>query len=173
LPHPRPWRAGSIFGAGHRRPLDREQRARYRYLLYAHYRAGRLPAKQERIGQALLKRLGTDGQLDPTHATLAGDAGCSDRTVRRATATLRALGLLQWQTRLICAGRRVQQTSNQYLLVLHESLPLVPRCGGQSGRETRRVSTESVEQQDAKALASRDRQLRELGFALEQVRGEV
>lgn len=38
--------------------LDRNAHARFRYLLDAHYRAHRLPAKQERIGVALLKRSG-------------------------------------------------------------------------------------------------------------------
>jgi hypothetical protein len=32
-PHQRPYHAGSVFGAGPRRPLDREQRARFRFLL--------------------------------------------------------------------------------------------------------------------------------------------
>jgi hypothetical protein len=34
--HPRPWHRGSVFGDGPRRPLDREQRARIKYLLNAH-----------------------------------------------------------------------------------------------------------------------------------------
>lgn len=133
--HPRPWRTGSVFGAGKRRPLDREQRARFRFLLRAHTRAGRLPAKHEWVGEALLKRLGTDGQCDPAHATLASDAGCSSRTVRRATAVMRSLGLLQWSTRLVRSGWRTEQTSNSYELVPNAA-PLPLCCGGQSGRET-------------------------------------
>jgi len=82
--HPCPWRSGSLFGTGRRRHLDRDQRARFRYLLRAHARAGRLPPKGEWVGAALLKRLGDTGQCDPSHETLATDAGCSSRTVPAA-----------------------------------------------------------------------------------------
>ena len=133
--HPRPWRRNSLFTAGTRRPLDREQRARFRFLLHAHARAGSLAAKHEWVGEALLKRLGVNGQCDPAQDTLANDAGCSARTVRRATAAMRALGLLRWQTRLVRVGWRAEQTSNAYELVPSVENPSL-RCGGHSGRET-------------------------------------
>jgi len=121
-------------------PLDREQRARFRYLLRAHARAGRLAAKHEWVGLALLKRLGADGQLDPAQDTLAADAGCSARTVRRATASMRALGLVRWETRLVRAGWRALQTSNAYMLTPALAQPVV--CtGGQTGRETRKIDS--------------------------------
>src|SRR5215213_8600076 len=138
--HPRPWRRGSVFGDGRRVPLDRERRARFRYLLSAHRRARRLTPTAELVGTALLKRLGADGQCDPSHATLAADVGCSARTVGRATATMRDLGLLRWDQRLIRSGWRAEQTSNAYELVPAAAVPAavlpVPRCGGQNGRET-------------------------------------
>lgn len=134
--HPRPWHRGSVFGAGPRRPLDREQRARFRFLLRAHTRAGRLSPKAEWVGKALLKRLGTDGECDPAHATLASDAGCSVRTVQRATVAMRALGLLRWTTRLLRAGWRTEQTSNAYELVPNAAA-VVLSCGGQAGGQTR------------------------------------
>jgi len=40
--HPKPWHRGSVFGDGYRCPLDREKRARFRYLLNAWHRGGRL-----------------------------------------------------------------------------------------------------------------------------------
>jgi hypothetical protein len=61
--HPRPWHCGSVFGDGPRRPLDRERRARFRYLLNAHRRVRRLTPLTELIGNALVRRLGVDGQL--------------------------------------------------------------------------------------------------------------
>lgn len=139
--HPRPWHARSVFGPGPRRPLDRDHRARFKFLLRAHGRAGRIPSKQERVGESLLKRLGTNGQCDPTHDTLADDAGCNERTVRRALDTLKGLGLVLWANRLIRDGWRTSQTSNAYLLVPAETgttLPTFPasRCGGHSGRQT-------------------------------------
>jgi hypothetical protein len=40
--HPRPWRRDSVFGDGRRAPLDRNGRARFRFLIRAHRRARRL-----------------------------------------------------------------------------------------------------------------------------------
>jgi hypothetical protein len=161
--HPRPWHRNSVFGDGRRRPLDREQRARIRFLLNAHARANRLPAKQEKVGRALLKRLGTAGQCDPSHDTLAMDTGVSSRTVRRATATMHDLGLLRWQTRLVRAEWRTEQTSNAYELVPTAENPAVC-CGGQIGRETRRKDFKTIangpsEGSDEWGRWNRDRQL--------------
>ena len=135
-PHPRPWHRGSLFGAGPRRPLDRDQRARFRFLLNTHHRAGRLTRAARDVGEALVRRVGTDGQCDPSHATLAEDAACEVRTVQRATDAMRDVGLLTWQRRLVRNGWRAEQTSNAYMLTAAE-VPIVPlRCGGHSARET-------------------------------------
>jgi hypothetical protein len=49
---------------------------------------------------------------------------------------MRGLGLLRWQTRLVRAGWRAEQTSNAYELVPSIAAPAVlPRCGGQTVRE--------------------------------------
>ena len=141
--HPRPWRRGSLFASGPRRPLDRQERARFRYLLRAHARAGRVSAKAEWVGQALLKRLSEDGRCDPCHETLARDAGCSARTVRRAIAALQSLGLLRWQTRLVRTGWP-EQTSNAYELI-PRAAPPPPSCGGQSVRQTRKKDITTVQ----------------------------
>jgi len=135
-PHPRPWHGGSVFGPGPRRRLDRNQRARFRFLLNAHKRAGRLTDKTEDVGAALLKRLSDVGRCDPSQATLANDAGCEERTVRRAICSMRDLGLLRWERRLVRNGWRCEQTSNAYELVPTAQLLHVPRCGGQNVRET-------------------------------------
>jgi hypothetical protein len=144
MPKAHPWRRHSVFGDGPRRPLDREQRARFRFLLNAHRRAHRLTPHAELVGNALVRRLGVDGQLDPAHETIAEDAGCCARTVRRALAALKALGLVMWQCRLVRAGWRVAQTSNSYLLVPGGAgtLPTGPAlcCGGQSVRQTLKES---------------------------------
>ena len=57
MPHskyPRPYRKGSVYGDGRRSRLDGNQRARFRFRLKDHARSGRLPAKQEWVGLALL-----------------------------------------------------------------------------------------------------------------------
>jgi CRP-like cAMP-binding protein len=104
--HFRPWHRSSQFGDGPRRPLDREQRARFRYLVNAHRRARHLTPLAEQIGHALVRRLGEDGQLDPSHDTIAADVGCCARTVRRALGALKALGLVMWQQRVVRCGWR-------------------------------------------------------------------
>jgi hypothetical protein len=145
-PHPRPWHRGSVFGDGPRVPLDRERRARFRFLLQLHHRAGRLTRAARDVGEALARRLGSDGRCDPAHATLAGDAGCSARTARRATAAMRDLGLLRWQTRLVRAGWRTEQTSNAYELVTAEDARGrggAVRCGGHSVSEIQKLEIQS------------------------------
>src|SRR3954464_8326388 len=100
-------------------------------LLYVPLRQG-TPCRD--IGLALLKRLGTTGRCDPSHATLAADAGCkSAKTAERATAALKALGLLTWVRQLVRSSGtswRAEQTSNQYVLVpALASLNAPIRCG--------------------------------------------
>lgn len=119
-------------------------------------RANRLTALHVEVGRALLRRLNVDGRCDPTHATLAADAGCGERTVRRALAALRGVGALAWEQRLVCrpwalggqGATRAEQTSNAYALLL-PGVPVAPRearrvrpaqlrfnCAGQADRET-------------------------------------
>lgn len=119
-------------------------------------RAGRLTALHVLVGRALLRRLGEDGQCDPSHATLAADTGCGQRTVGRALAALRELGLLAWERRLVRrpwpaggpGASRAEQTSNAYALLLPEGAVAPPAerrpsagrrqpdCGGQADCET-------------------------------------
>ncbi len=154
--HPRPWHRGSHFGEGPRRPLSADERRRWTARAELERRAGHLTALHVLVGRALLRRLGEDGQCDPSHATLAADASTSLRTVSRSLKVLRELGLLDWERRLVrCAwpaggpgASRAEQTSNAYRLLLPEST-VAPRtecrrsagqrrpdCDGQAGRET-------------------------------------
>jgi hypothetical protein len=114
--HPRPWHWDSRFGDGPRRPLDREQRARFKFLLAAHYRSGHITAKFEKVGTALLQHLSYDGRCDPAHKVLAAEAGCSTKTVERALQAFKAIGLVLWQHRIGRDRWRVYQRSNAYVL---------------------------------------------------------
>lgn len=153
--HPRPWRRGSQFGEGPRRPLSAHERRAWAARAELERCAGRLTALHVVVGRALLRRLGQDGQCDPSHATLATDASCSERTVRRALAALAAVGLVGWEKRLVrrswpaggAGATRAEQTSNAYELRLPvgavappaerqaRAARRVPNCGGQGGRE--------------------------------------
>ena len=119
MPNPtRRWRRDSTFGEGPRQPMDRERKAVWKCRLAMHCRAGRITDAFEKIGLALLRRLGTDGRLDPSHETIAGDAGKSIATVKRALGSLQELGLVWWVRRLIREGWRVEQISNSYVLAI-------------------------------------------------------
>lgn len=132
------WRRDSIFGDGPRAPLDRNGRARFRFLVEAHHRAGRLTRAARDVALALLQRHGQDGRLDPSHATVAEDAACCERTVRRACEALHGLGLLRWVRRLLRDGPYVEQTSNAYeLMPAGATVPAMRIGDGQNGRETR------------------------------------
>ena len=65
------WRRASTFGTGRQVPLDRNQRARFIWLIRADRRQGRLSASGEDVAIELVKLLGEDGRLDPSHTTLA------------------------------------------------------------------------------------------------------
>lgn len=68
---------------------------------------------------ALVRLLGADGRLDPSHAFLARLAAVSEDTVQRALERMRSLGLLFWRRRLrrdSGTGWRCEQTSNAYVL---------------------------------------------------------
>jgi hypothetical protein len=143
------WHRGSLFGDGPRQPLDREKRARFRFL---HRAARRLIADYVTIGEALLRRLGADGQCDPSYATLAADTGSCDRTARRATAAMRDIGLLRWERRLVRRGWRAEQTSNSYELVPSAVAPVLS-SGGQSVREIPLKSNPTTTTQTELALA--------------------
>jgi hypothetical protein len=115
--HPRPWHRGSVFGPGVHAPLDRNGRARFHFLVTAHHRARRITPAGARVAEVLLRHLGTGGQCDPTHATIAAEAICDEKTVGRVTGDLRDVGLIRWQNRLVRNGWRAEQTSNQYELL--------------------------------------------------------
>lgn len=119
------WHRNSIFGDGPRQPLDRNSRARFKFLLRLHRSALRLTANDVAVGEVLVSALGDDGQLDPSHQTIADRALCAIATVKRALVRLRDLGLVSWTRRLVRVAEhransthvwRVEQTSNSYCL---------------------------------------------------------
>ncbi len=113
------WKNSSIFGDAPRVPLDREQRAQFRAKLLLNRRPGRLTIAAAQIGRILVDKLGPEGQLDPSIATLATLACVSQSTVKRALAQLKTFGFLDWTRRLIrnsATGWRCEQDTNAYAL---------------------------------------------------------
>jgi len=81
--------------------------------------------------EALLRMWRPNDTFEPTDDEIALQAGCSARTVRRARADAREIGLLHWErTRLLVAGRW-RQGRNRYALAV-PTTPVSP--GGQRGR---------------------------------------
>ena len=164
--HPRPWHRGSEFGDGLRLPLDRERRCVWRVRLDLARRAGRLTALQALVGEALLRRLGEDGRCDPSHETMAGDAGCSPRTVRRALAALFELGMLRWVNRLVRTASRAAQTSNAYTLIVAAAAAFVPRPRGKSTCAT----SDGQRGRESNLILNQNNELAKARQALAQVR---
>ena len=132
--HSRPWRRGSLFGDGPRRPLSADERRAWLARADLERRAGRLTATHLLVASALLRHLGVDGQCDPAHATLGHDVRCDPSTVLRALKALQAVGLIAWERRLVRrpwpaggpGATRAEQTSNAYELLL-PNRPVAPR----------------------------------------------
>ncbi len=113
------WKNSSIFGDAPRVPLDREQRAQFRAKLLLNRRPGRLTIAAAQIGRILVDKLGPEGRLDPSIATLATLACVSQSTVKRALAQLKTFGFLDWARRLVrnsAKGWRCEQDTNAYVL---------------------------------------------------------
>jgi hypothetical protein len=98
--------------------MDRNRKARWRYIVHHHVRAGRIGPKGAWALEILPDYLARDGRCDPSHARLAADAGVGERTVERALADAKALGLLDWDRRIVRTGWRAEQTSNAYVLIV-------------------------------------------------------
>lgn len=133
--HPRPWHGASLFNAGPRQPFTRDQRRIWAARLELHRRAHAITALHVEVGRALLRRLGEDGRLDPSHDTLAADAGCCPRTVGEALRRLNRLGMVTWLRRLVRTRLGVRQTSNAYCLGLGDAPP-ASRCDGRTRQGT-------------------------------------
>ena len=113
------WHKNSVFRPGPRQPQGRDAVARFLFLVKQHRRPRGLSSGHQKVAEALVRLLGADGRLDPSHATLAALATVSVATVQRALDRLRQLGLLFWQRRLVrdeATGWRCEQTSNAYVL---------------------------------------------------------
>ena len=140
MPNPtRRWHKSSIFGEGPRRALNKGQRAIWKARIELYRRAGRLTDGFAHVALALVKRLGTDGRLDPSHTTLAEDAAESVSTVKRALDALQELGLVWWVRRLIREGWRTEQTSNGYALAIGPTPDPAPRTEAQNERATQKL----------------------------------
>jgi DNA-binding transcriptional ArsR family regulator len=121
-----PFHRGSLFTPGPRHPLSTDQRRAWLARIELERRAGRLTPAFADIARTLLRHLSEGGQCDPCQRRLAEQSGYSERTVRRALAALRDLGLLDWQRRLIRDRRGTRQTSNAYRLSTPATPPAAP-----------------------------------------------
>jgi hypothetical protein len=112
----RRWHKESVHGAGSRVPLDRNARARWITTATLLRRQGRITPAELRTAEKLATAIGTTGQLNPKHSTIAAWAIYSVSTIKRALAKLRTLGLIAWERRIVRTKNGVRQTSNAYVL---------------------------------------------------------
>jgi hypothetical protein len=159
------WRKNSIFGDGPRVRLDRNGRARFRFLVRMHRGGNRLTANDMDVAEVLVSSLGDDGRLDLAHATIAERALCHPATVRRALGRLRDVGLVYWVRRLVRGpdtGWRCEQGTNAYVL-------RTPACDAQAARPVRKIDISYCRKpidEDAAARQSAVQQLLTLGFSV-------
>lgn len=123
--------------------LEPEEWTAWRLRVKAEHMGGNLtPARRDAL--CSLVALMSAGDDTPTDEAVAKLAGCSPRTVRRARADARELGLLNWEQtrRLVCGAWR--QGPNRYAL----RVPASPVCpAGQDGRA--RKSERKIEAREA------------------------
>lgn len=107
----------SEHGPGPRLILKPQHRLDWRLRAEKHFLAHELTEAAWRVGRALERCLGADGQLDPSYDTIATVAGVSRRSVPRALAQLCSLGLIRKTRRLVTEDGHTRQTSNAYELL--------------------------------------------------------
>jgi hypothetical protein len=157
------------FGAGPRRPLTREDRARLRFL-GRQYRLNRklTPAWWD-VLEALVSFTGPDGRCDPSVESVGLRAGgIVPSTVHAALNALESLGLLRRFPRLIRIGRRTQQTSSAYVLLPNGTpaalpAPLVPKHILSERGSSPGIGA-CIGAMDREAYENRDRMLQALGY---------
>ncbi len=130
--------------------LEPEEFPAWRRRLELERRGHNLTLHRQKALGTLLAFWGAEG-LFPSDAAVAGLAGVSERTVRRARVDARELGLLTWQrTRKLVAGRW-RQGANRYSVVI----PAGPvRPGGQRGRPRQVSKKQEARYKEGTALVA-------------------
>jgi hypothetical protein len=103
--------------------IDGDQFHAWRMRVCAECAAGNLTRARKDALTALLALM-SEGDAEPSDAEVAALAHCSSRTVRRARADARLLGLLRWERTRQQRGERVVQGRNRYGV----SVPASPVC---------------------------------------------
>lgn len=132
------WHGGSEYAhSSHFRQMDRNERARWRFLTNTARARRRISAVAHDVAQALLQHQADNGRCDPGHARLARLARCSERAVRYALAALKACGLVDWTRRIVRTADGARQTSSAFRLSLAALATIGQGPGGKRIRGTR------------------------------------
>jgi len=128
--------------------LEPEEFPAWRRRLELERRGHNLTLHRQKALTTLLAFWGAEG-LFPSDAAVAGLAGVSERTVRRARVDARELGLLTWQrTRKLMAGRW-RQGPNRYAV----AIPAGPVCpAGQRGQQRQVSKTQKARYKEGTPL---------------------
>jgi DNA-binding transcriptional MocR family regulator len=102
----------------------------YEQRIWREFRAGNL-SRTERDVMLTLRTF--SAPRFPSHQTLADRAGCCVRTVQRALAAARELGLVEWAERRVRAGWRWLRTSNVYRLLVPDAPAVTTGLRGRGG----------------------------------------
>lgn len=137
--------------------LEPEHFPTWRRRLRLEWQACTLTLHRREALAALLTFVG-DAGLFPSDAAVAERAMCSARTVRRARADARELGLLTWQRRRKLVNGRWRQGSNDYTVHI-PARPVCSRPDGQDGRGVRKK-----EKKEANGIAAAEKLGVPIGF---------
>jgi hypothetical protein len=114
--------------------IPAEQWPAWRLRVRAEAAVGNLTRARRDALTALLGLLCT-GDVEPSDAEVAEVAGCSTRTVRRARADARALGMLRWTRTRQLRGERLVQGRNRYQIAVPNG-PVCPKPTDQTDRKS-------------------------------------
>jgi hypothetical protein len=99
--------------------------------IWQEFRAGSVSRAEKDVLCSLHTFRSTGGTAWPSHATLASRAGTCTRTVGRALAAARDLGLVSWVERRVRAGWRWLRSSNLYRFLAVENGTVPKSAAGQ------------------------------------------
>lgn len=127
--------------------------------VWAEFDGGLLTRAARDVMLTLRTFRGAGGQCWPSHATLANRAACDVRTVQRALAQGRHLGLVDWIERRVRKGWRWLRTSNRYTFQTPETpidpeLKLRRRVIPATNRHSAGGAERKVNQEALKALVA-------------------
>jgi helix-turn-helix protein len=136
-----------VFGPGRRERRSKRQAATYAEAIKRHTARGKLTVCWAFVLYALPSWFNwKDGRCDPSHETIADKVDLSVKTVQRALAMAKRLGLIGWDQRKVeTKGDGTCQVTNQYRILPGLAEPTEAPKVDQPSRERRSIRLKDSE----------------------------